>query len=340
MPLNTELTNSYGSVYVGLDASERFSNNFETYSEGTRWLGILFAFLSSVCFSVSATLVKDIRDVDPMILLSIRGAVQIVVMILVALKNSLNLVGPKDYKLLIQLQGFLAGMMLSLLYYSFRKLPIGDATTIVFSSPAIVIVLSFVFLSEPCGVLRIMVICLLTTGVVLVARPPFLFEMSKSPPQYDAVGYVCAFLTTLFSAVNIVVLRKCSKIHYSVMIFNSSVWSIVAAALFFSLVPVDANHIGSELSALGRWSAWGMIMATAVAGLLGQILMVTALAIESAGKVSVARSFDIVLTYAIQIYFFKEIPTVSCAVGALFILFSVVCMGFERNIYSVCDFIP
>lgn len=71
-------------------------------------------------------------------------------------------------------------MTLSLLYYSFRELPLGDATTIIFSSPVIVIALSFLFLKEPCGVLRIVVVCTLLAGVVLVARPPFLFQVIES----------------------------------------------------------------------------------------------------------------------------------------------------------------
>lgn len=71
-------------------------------------------------------------------------------------------------------------MTLSLLYYSFRELPLGDATTIIFSSPVIVIALSFFFLKEPCGVLRVVVVCTLFMGVVLVARPPFIFQVIKS----------------------------------------------------------------------------------------------------------------------------------------------------------------
>lgn len=83
------------------------------------------------------------------------------------------------YHLIIFFQGIVGGMTLSLLYYSFRELPLGDATTIIFSSPVIVIALSFVFLKEPCGVLRITVICALFAGVVFVARPPFLFQVNE-----------------------------------------------------------------------------------------------------------------------------------------------------------------
>lgn len=75
------------------------------------------------------------------------------------------------------LQGLIGGLTLSLLYYSFRKLPLGDATTIIFSSPVIVIALSFIFLREPCGLLRVVVICALMLGVTLVAKPPFLFQV-------------------------------------------------------------------------------------------------------------------------------------------------------------------
>ena len=71
-------------------------------------------------------------------------------------------------------------MTLALLYYSFRELPLGDATTIIFSSPVIVIALSFLFLKEPCGILRILVVCTLFTGVVLVSRPPFLFQVIEN----------------------------------------------------------------------------------------------------------------------------------------------------------------
>lgn len=76
-------------------------------------------------------------------------------------------------------QGIIGGATLSLLYYSFRKLPIGDATTIIFSSPVIVIALSFIFLKEPCGILRVIVMCALFAGVIFVSKPPFLFQVKE-----------------------------------------------------------------------------------------------------------------------------------------------------------------
>lgn len=95
------------------------------------------------------------------------------------LKRSVNSVSSCNHYVFF-FQGLVGGMTLSLLYYSFRELPLGDATTIIFSSPVIVIALSFLFLKEPCGVLRIVVVCTLFAGVILVARPPFLFQVIES----------------------------------------------------------------------------------------------------------------------------------------------------------------
>lgn len=237
---------------------------------------------------------------------------------------------------MLSFQGLVGGMTLSLLYYSFRELPLGDATTIIFSSPVIVIALSFLFLKEPCGVLRILVVCTLFTGVVLVARPPFLFQMHHTE-SYNLMGYLCAILATFFTALNIVVMKKCSEIHYSILVLNLSCWSFISSVFFYFTV---SNHEFNKLRLPHDWFTWGQIMLVALTGLIGQILVTKALKIEGAGKVSVTRSLDIILAYVIQVYLFGEKPTSTSLTGAILIIFSVICMGFEKEIYAVCDFIP
>ena len=249
-------------------------------------------------------------------------------------------------------------MTLALLYYSFRKLPLGDATTIIFSSPVIVIALSFLFLREPCGLLRIVVICTLCAGVVLVSKPPFIFQvifinlLNKQGKNYhstacilqmhkmisyDLMGYVFAILAALFTALNIVMMRKCSEIHFSVLVFNLSSWILASSILFFFFVSEAHQHIDIFPRDL---VTWGLIVLVAITGLSGQVLVTKALKIEGAGKVSVTRSLDIILAYVIQVYFFGEVPTGTSIAGAVLILASVICMGFEREIYGICDFIP
>ena len=160
--------------------------------------------------------------------------------------------------------------------------------------------------------------------------------------SYDLVGYISALLATLFTALNIVVMRKCSEVHYSVIVFNMSLWSFISSVIFFTCVPMyhTKDDFHDRLNFPNDWFSWEIIIMITITGLAGQILVANALKIEGAGKVSVTRSLDVILAYLIQIYFFDEIPSKTSIIGAILIVFSVICMGFEREIYGICDFIP
>lgn len=105
MKLKIYRTVSYGTVDSEPEVqTEVFSNNVEYYREATKWRGILLAFISGLSFTVSAALVKSIRNVDPMVVLSIRAVAQIIVMTVIAKIASKSLIGPKGSRLLVQLQ--------------------------------------------------------------------------------------------------------------------------------------------------------------------------------------------------------------------------------------------
>lgn len=116
----------------------------------------------------------------------------------------------------------------------------------------------------------------------------------------------------------------------------------MSAIIFFFFVPMD-DPTGSGLRGSVIFPkdlvTWCMILLVAFSGLAGQVLVAKALKIESASKVSVTRSLDIILSYVIQIYFFGEIPSIYNVFGAMLILLSVACMGFERQIHGFCDYI-
>lgn len=104
MKFSIDATSSYNSIHPTYLYTERFNNNVETYHEGTKWFGIFLAFVSGAFFTLSASLVKAIKTVHPMILLSIRAILQIVVMMIAAAYNSQNLFGPKGQRILVQFQ--------------------------------------------------------------------------------------------------------------------------------------------------------------------------------------------------------------------------------------------
>ena len=79
------------------------------------------------------------------------------------------------------------GLRIFFIFTSFARLPLGDSTTILFSSPVLVMVLSVFILKERCGVFRIVAAVTLVSGVVLIAKPPFIFGQ-EGEATYDALG--------------------------------------------------------------------------------------------------------------------------------------------------------
>jgi drug/metabolite transporter (DMT)-like permease len=304
--------------------------------EGANWFGIFLAFLSGAFFTLSSAGVKGLTSVDPMELLVVRSLLQIAVMLSVAIRNGENLLGPKGQRGLLQLQGIVGGSTLVLLFFTFRRLPLGDATTIIFSSPVFVMIMSFLFLREPCGFFRTTIVSLLLTGVVLISKPPFIFKTFAQ--EYDVFGYVSALGATLFMALNIVVMRKCKDVHFSVVVLHLSLWALVVSLTV--LVTLKHHHHQHLLSLPQGLYEWGLAVLVSVLGLSGQVLVAKALGKEGAGRVAVTRSLDIVLAFILQVSVFGEVPDLLSVSGAVMVLLSVLAMGLEEHILYWTSLIP
>jgi drug/metabolite transporter (DMT)-like permease len=155
-------------------------------------------------------------------------------------------------------------------------------------------VMSHIWLREPCGFYRTFVVCLLVTGVVMITKPPFLFPTEDDQETYNILGYVAALCGTVFTAINIVVMRKCKDVHFSVVVFQFSFWSLVISSLilaFFGEFEIPSNTVHE----------WILVFLVAIFGVTGQILVAIALSHEGAGRVAVTRSLDIVLAYVLQV---------------------------------------
>lgn len=119
MKFSIEPTTSYNSIHPAYHHTEQFANNGEVYRESTRWYGVFLAFLSGAFFTISAALVKVVRNVNPMILLAIRALLQSLVMTVVACRSSKNLFGPSGRRILIHFQVRVDDICISSSYVNF-----------------------------------------------------------------------------------------------------------------------------------------------------------------------------------------------------------------------------
>ena len=114
----------------------------------THSLGILLAFVSGIFMTAYSSMIKLLVDMDSMQVVVIRGAIQLILMGGLAIYKKNSFLGPRErnptiFMFLVALTG---GLRLLFIFTSFSRLPLGDSTTIVFSSPIFVMIFSICIL--------------------------------------------------------------------------------------------------------------------------------------------------------------------------------------------------
>ncbi|GAC98824.1 hypothetical protein PHSY_006419 [Pseudozyma hubeiensis SY62] len=93
--------------------------------------------------------------------------------------------GPKEVRKLLALRGFVGFFGLFGLYYSLQYLSLADATVITFLGPLATGLLGFVVLREPFTLREAMGGIVSLSGVVLIARPAFIFGRKAADSDLD-----------------------------------------------------------------------------------------------------------------------------------------------------------
>ncbi|KAG7506631.1 solute carrier family 35 member G1 [Solea senegalensis] len=282
-------------------------------------LGLFYAFVSTVFFSIIALVVKTIQGLHAIEISAIRCFFQMLFVVPLLIYHKTGFLGPRDKRIYLVLRGFIGSNAMILLYYAVQQMPLADATVIMFSNPVFTSLLAWIFLKEKCTIWDCVFTVFTITGVILIARPPFLFgdHLRGIEGNYwnHIKGTIAAFAGAVAAAFTFVVLRKMGKsVHYYL-----SVWYYAVIGFIECLIAV---------SVLGEWKIpscgrdrW-MLMLIAVLGIAGQTFLTKALQIEKAGAVSLMRTVDVVLAFFFQFIFFNRAPTWWSLGGALCVVAS------------------
>lgn len=206
-----------------------------------------------------------------------------------------------------------------LLYYAFRVMPLADATVITFSSPVFTSLFAWLFLKEKYSLWDLFFTLFTITGVVLIARPPFLFGSKDTGIEGSYTnhlkGTIAAVTSAVAAASTIVILRKMGKsVH-----FLLSIWYYAVIGLIVCVI---------ALFVLDEWSLPNcgidrlLLILIGLLGLGGQIFLTKALQIEKAGPVAIMRTMDVVFAFILQIIFLNHLPTWWTVGGALCVVAS------------------
>ena len=160
----------------------------------------------------------------------------------------------------------------------------------------------------------LLVLCSLL-GVVVIARPSFLFGAGAAGLDLFAVGIALCGAT--LSAAAYVTVRKLSRTEHPLTII-----------FYFTLVTVPAAIPGTIAHAV--WPTpleWLLLLGVGASAQAGQVYLTRGLQLEPAGRATGGAYMQVVFAALWGALFFGEIPDVWVIAGAMIILGSTLLLG-------------
>lgn len=249
------------------------------------------------------------------------------------------LFGPGHLFLWLVLRAFLYWAFMACWWLSLTSMPIGDATTIVYSGPIFTATFARIFLNERIDWTFYPVVVLDAIGLMLITRPGFLFGEDSGATSGDAGdSYVVGAGSALLSAIIAGLLPVCTRIskecswtavnHVSSLL-SAFLFTPVAFTIWFSL---DNTAWQQTLDSLGQLAdtsgpsadgpgggKWVFLLGATLTGFAGLALQTLGYQREEAAKASVMTILEIPFAYALQHVFFHEEITALGMLGVLFV---------------------
>lgn len=214
---------------------------------------------------------------------------------------------------LLVVRGLLGFAALSCFYYALVHLPLADATVIQYTNPAFAAVFAVLVLGERMRAREIVCVAMSIGGVLLVARPGFLFGGS---PGLDPFAVAVALSGAVLSAAAYVTVRVLASEHHLVVIFYFAVISTLGS------LPVTAMN-----AVLPRPADVLLLLGIGVSTQLGQVFMTKGLHLERTGRATATSLVQIVFAGLWGALFFSQLPGPLGLAGAGLIMAGVLLLG-------------
>ncbi|XP_022258136.1 solute carrier family 35 member G1-like [Limulus polyphemus] len=292
-----------------------------------RRLGLILALLCAFLGSVKGLMVSEIKNIGPVEIFGLRSVGTVVFLLPIIIIRSHQVLYDWRTNLQLTVRSVIGNIAVAGYYFGFAYLPLADASLLFYSLPLYTTIIGCIFLKEKCGVTEIFCVIFSVAGVALVSSPAIFYEGDASENNaYSNTGDIIkgimgALIGAIAQAVALVVLRKLNTIPAMVVSFW---WAAVGIVLSLIIVISSRNF---HLWKCGAESA--ILFSITIVGFVSEVILVVSLYLEQAGKVSIALTSEILWAFVLQECFQQETPTVLSVIGAMFIVFSLICSSVQ-----------
>jgi drug/metabolite transporter (DMT)-like permease len=276
--------------------------------------GIQSMVLAALYFSVMSLLVKLAGSAIPtQQIVLIRGLFGIGFAYWLVRRAGVPLWGQR--KALLWVRGALGFGAMSCFYYGLIHLPLAEATVIQYTNPVWTLYLAAIFLGEKLSLRMLLLGGASIAGVILIARPEFLFGGAVT--SLDPLVVTIALSGAVLSAGAYVTVRKLAATEATVVI-----------VFYFTLATVIGSAPWLLLEAV--WPTpyeWLLLAGIGFTALVAQLYLTRGLSREPAGRATFVGYLQILFAATWGAIFFAERPDAWSVAGALLILGSVLAVA-------------
>ncbi|KAF1351496.1 DUF6-domain-containing protein, partial [Lizonia empirigonia] len=265
--------------------------------------------------------------------------------------------GQKGIRGLLILRGFCGFIGLFGLYYSLSWLNISDATVITFIIPTLTALVCFIWLREPFTIREALAALIAFSGVLLVARPTWLFpnppvdpitgdpepaqvlahiliSLTSAPattpapisPAQRTLAVLTAILGAFGASTAYATIRVIGKRAHSLISVNYFAGIATLGSFLTLLIHPDLHFVMPESA-----GQWGLIAVIGLTGFLLQFLLTEGLQREKAGRATNLMYLQLVLALGIEKVIWGTTPPVESFGGAAMIIGAAVWITLQKQ---------
>ncbi|KAF9242861.1 hypothetical protein BU15DRAFT_72511 [Melanogaster broomeanus] len=355
-------TSTYGAVMRGIASTPApgpsSSNSIEASKDGWRMAkarvmefmeansGMLLLLLSQLFSSLMYFSVKILNQLDVPVpaleIIAIRMIITYIFCMLytIIMKIPDPFLGPKGVRLLLVCRGVTGFFGLFGPYYALQYLSLADATVLTFLSPLVTGVVGYLIMKESYSTRQALASLCSLSGVVLIARPPFLFgnslsvnegsnDSAASPTPEERLVAVAVVLVGVFGITGAYISMRAvgKRAHPMHSITYFSLWCIVVSSTSMVVLKVPVVYPTN-------WQWTAMLLMVGVFGLSFQTLLTMGLQRETAARGSMTIYIQVVFAVILERVFFGTVPSLFSIIGAAIIIASAIYVVLSKQAQS------
>ncbi len=267
-------------------------------------IGMRYMLLSALGFALMAACVKKVSllGIPVFEIVAARALVSLFLSYLDVKRKGISLWGHK--RSLLVLRGVVGALALVCVYYSVTHMPLAEATVLQYLHPMFTAILAAIVLKERLQWSLVLSIGFSFIGVLLVARPAWLFVGAET--EIESFALMAAVLGAFGSGVAYVIVRKLSQTEDpSVIVFYFPL-----VALPFSLLLLGGGLVMPSLEACL------LLLFVGIFTQVGQIGLTKSMQTEPAGRATAFSYLQVIFSALLGWWLFSEVPDIWVWLGA------------------------